>query len=183
MFPGNYGTNHLIKALFFVRIHDISCILTESKSMEQSEELRYLLLAVQREGNRQFSEALRPLKLTPAQSEVIQVLQQYQPMTLLQLGERLICESGSPSRLVKSMVESGWVKKLPNPADGRAVLLRLTPATEAILPALNEIETQFNAQAGSFVSDNLLKTIVDELWRFVGDSPSGQALKRRKNNT
>lgn len=150
--------------------------------MEQNEELRYLLLAIQREGNRQFADALRPLGLTPAQSEVIQVLQQYQPMTLLQLGERLVCEAGSPSRLVKSMVNAGWVEKLPNPDDGRAVLLQLTPQSETILPALNEIETIFNDQIGHYVPDDLRGTLLEMLWEFVADRPSGQALMRRKND-
>ena len=150
--------------------------------MQQGEELRYLLLAVQREGNRQLGEALRPLRLTPAQAEVIQVLQQYQPMTLLQLGERLICETGSPSRLVKTMVEAGWVEKLPNPDDGRAVLLRLTATAQATLPTLNEIEQRFNAQVSSFASSEMLHMVMTHLWTFIEDSPSGRALMRRKHN-
>lgn len=149
--------------------------------MDQNEELRYLILALQREGNRQLSEALKPLGLTPSQAEVIQVLQQYQPMTLLQLGERLVCETGSPSRLVKTMVQAGWIEKLPNPDDGRAVLLRLTPQTEAILPQLNQIETQTNNQAEQFGTLELRENIISYLWEFVKDSSSGQALQRRKN--
>ena len=38
--------------------------------MQPVEELRYLMLAVQREGNRTLTEALRPLDLTPSQAEV-----------------------------------------------------------------------------------------------------------------
>ncbi len=150
--------------------------------MQQGEELRYLILAAQREGNRQLAEALRPLHLTPAQAEVIQVLQQYQPMTLLQLGERLVCETGSPSRLVKAMVEAGWVEKMPNPDDGRAVLLRLTTTAEDTLPALNQIEQDFNSQASLSMSEEMLHTVMTHLWTFLQDSPSGRALMRRKHN-
>lgn len=151
--------------------------------MDTAEEFRYLILALQREGNRQITEALRPLNLTPAQAEVIQVLQQYQPMTLLQLGERLVCESGSPSRLVKSMVEAGWVEKLPNPDDGRAVQLRLTGSAAALLPTLNQIEQGFHTAIGSVMDQAVMRQLVDELWAFAGDSQSGQALERRKTGT
>lgn len=149
--------------------------------MERGEELRYLILAVQREGNRQLTEALRPINLTPSQAEVIQVLQQFQPMTLLQLGERLVCESGSPSRLVGSMVEAGLVEKLPNPADGRAVLLRLGPRASEILTALNEIEHQFNQSASAALNPEALNVVLDNLWPLVEQSPSGRALRRRKH--
>ena len=151
--------------------------------MDQKEELRYLLLAVQREGNRQFTEVLKPLNLTPAQAEVIQVLQQYQPMTLLRLGERLVCESGSPSRLVKAMVNAGWVEKMPNPDDGRAVLLQLTEQAEAILPQLNTIDAQFNEQVAAFADDEEIGYFLEKLWRYVEGSSSGQALRYRKQET
>lgn len=150
--------------------------------MERGEELRFLLLATHREGNRQFSEALKSFKLTPSQAEVIQVLQQYQPMTLLQLGERLVCELGSPSRLVKTMVKAGWVEKLPNPDDGRAVLLQLSPQAEAILPQLNQIEAKFNEQTATFAGNELVDPLIEKLWQYLGASPSGQALLRRKYN-
>jgi DNA-binding MarR family transcriptional regulator len=48
-------------------------------------------------------------------------------MTLLQLGERLMCETESASRLLKNLMDEDWVQKSVNPADGRAVLLSLTP--------------------------------------------------------
>ncbi len=148
--------------------------------MEQAEELRYLILAVQREGNRQLTEALRLLKLTPSQAEVIEVLQQYQPITLLQLGERLVCEGGSPSRLVTSMVEAGWVEKLPNPDDGRAVLLRLTPKAVSILPELNAIEARFNQTIADRLSAETIRQLVELLWVHAFETESGQALLRRK---
>lgn len=150
--------------------------------MNKGEELRYLALAIQREGNRQLTEALRSLKLTPAQAEVFFVLQQYQPMTLIELGERLVCETGSPSRLIKSMVEAGWVEKLPNPNDGRAIQLQLTPAANAILPGLNQINAQFNESITAAFGDETLEILLQYLWPFAAATTSGQALLRRKNN-
>lgn len=151
--------------------------------MLPAEEFRYLVLALQREGNRQLSDALRPLGITPSQAEVIQVLAQYQPMTLLQLGERLVCEGGSPSRLVGTMVEAGWLEKHPNPDDGRAVLLRLTSKGEAILPALMDIEGRFNAAIGTLAEPHEFEALIAGLWPLARASQPGQALLRRKHNS
>ena len=53
------------------------------------QELRYLILAVQREGNRWLSEMLRAADLTPAQAEVISILADREPLTLSGLGKLL----------------------------------------------------------------------------------------------
>jgi DNA-binding MarR family transcriptional regulator len=149
--------------------------------MNPGEELRYLILAVQREGNRQLTDLLRDLKLTPSQAEVLLVLQQCQPITLTELGERLVCETGSPSRLVKSMVESGWVEKLPSPRDGRAIQLRLTSTAEAVLPVLNQIDQQFNARIAASFDSEALRTVLDHLWPLVVNTAGGAALRRRRD--
>ena len=69
-------------------------------AMTPIEQLRYLLLAAQREGNRFLADALEPLGLTPSQAEALRVLQDWQPLALVELGGLLVCEQGSPSRLV-----------------------------------------------------------------------------------
>ena len=65
--------------------------------MQPVEELRYLILAAQREAYRQLADRLRPLGLTPSQAEVLTVLAQREPLSLVDLGELLVCETGSPS--------------------------------------------------------------------------------------
>ena len=51
---------------------------------------------------------LRPLGVTPAQAEVLQVLADRQPLTLTGLGELLVSESGTnPSRLTGRLVTAG----------------------------------------------------------------------------
>ena len=51
-------------------------------TLQQASELRFLVLAAQREGNRQLTQALRDLGLTPAQAEVISALDERGSMTL-----------------------------------------------------------------------------------------------------
>src|SRR5262245_7452406 len=80
--------------------------------MKVVEELRYLVLAIQREGNRLLAAELRPLGITPSQAEVLRVLRDHGPLTLNALGDLLVCETGnSPSRLVDRLVAQGLVKR------------------------------------------------------------------------
>ena len=94
-----------------------------------------------------------------------------------------MCEGGSPSRLVGTMVEAGWLEKLPNPADGRAVLLRLTGKGEAILPALMDIEGRFNAIIGTLAEPHEFEALIAGLWPLARASPPRHALLRRHHKT
>src|SRR3954454_11517521 len=97
--------------------------------MTPAEELRYLILAMQREGNRLLAAGLRGLDLTPSQAETLRVLTDHQPLTLSGLGELLVCESGdTPSRLVDRLVKNGLIRREVDPGDRRQVHLTLTPA-------------------------------------------------------
>ncbi len=150
--------------------------------MDANEEIRYLMLAIQREGNRQFAEVLRPLDLTPSQAEVIRTLSEIQPVTLLGLGEHLVCETGSPSRLVNRMVQNGFVQKQTSAADGRAVVLSLTPKGEQALAQLDGIEAAMHAQIGKVVAASGVtrEALLGLLWQFAEGTDAGNALQRRK---
>src|SRR3984893_163379 len=107
------------------------------------EELRYLILAAQREGNRLFADALYPLHLTPSQAEVLRVLQDHEPLSLIALGDLLVCETGSPSRLVQGLVEAGLVERVPSSTDKRMVTLSLTSPGKEMAVNVAEVEAQF----------------------------------------
>ncbi len=100
------------------------------------EALRYLVLAVQREGDRMLVGILRPFGLTPSQAEVLAVLAEYAPISLAELGRLLVCEAGSPSRLVDSLVRKGLVYRRHSRTDRRSVQLQLTSAGFARLASL-----------------------------------------------
>ena len=100
--------------------------------MHRSEELRYLILAAQREGNRMLAQALKPLGVTPSQAEVLSLLRTRRPLSLNGLGDLLVCESGnSPSRLVDRLVAAGLVMRQTDDTDRRHVKLSLTPEGRA----------------------------------------------------
>lgn len=96
--------------------------------MELAEEIRYLILAIQREGNRILATILSKHELTPSQAEVIALLGERGTLGLKELGEMLVCETGdSPSRLVSRLIDKGLLSRERDEIDGRAVSLSLTP--------------------------------------------------------
>ena len=148
--------------------------------MEPIEELRYLMLAVQREGSRTLTEALRPLDLTPAQGEVLRVLQEFQPLSLIELGDLLVCESGSPSRLVNGMVEARLIERVASTVNRRKVTLTLTEKGLEKAERVREVEQKMYQTISALLGDISLPEIQALLWRFIEGRSAGDALARRK---
>jgi DNA-binding MarR family transcriptional regulator len=147
--------------------------------MNRADELRYLILAAQREGSRLYAERVRPLGLTPSQAEVLSVLHEAQPLSLIEVGERLVCETGSPSRLVNGMVQAGLIQRLASPTDQRKVSLSLTPRGEELYAQVVKVEQEFNDLVRSWGNQAGIEAAMDALWQFVRDQPSGRALAKR----
>ncbi|GAA3206568.1 MarR family winged helix-turn-helix transcriptional regulator [Dactylosporangium siamense] len=150
--------------------------------MRPAEELRFLILAAQREGNRQLGQALRPLGVTASQAEVLRVLQDRQPLTLNGLGDLLVCESGSsPSRLVDRLAAAGLVDRVVAVHDRRQVQLTLTAMGADLAQRIAEIEESLYRSIDAAAEGLDLTQLTGFLRTFVADLPAGQALARRKD--
>jgi DNA-binding MarR family transcriptional regulator len=149
--------------------------------MEPAEELRYLVLAVQRDGNRALAALLRPLGLTPSQAEVIGVLARSERrLTVRQVGDHLVCEPGSPSRLVSSLAAAGLIDRAPDPDDARAWTLELSAQGRRVAENLRRVEARFHADLGSRLgSQRDTEIALRVLRRLAGDGASAAALRRR----
>ena len=143
------------------------------------DELRYLILAAQREGSRTMHDALRDLELTPAQAEVLDVLGRHQPVTLVELGRLLVCELGSPSRLVDSMVRRGLVSRTPHPHDKRAVTMELTESGRALAAQLDEATGELTDRIEKLLTPAEIDTTISLLTKLVRGTHRGEALRHR----
>jgi MarR family transcriptional regulator, organic hydroperoxide resistance regulator len=144
------------------------------------QELRYLILAAQREGNRQLAQALRPYGITPAQAEVLRLLEERQPLTLSGLGELLVCESGTnPSRLVDRLVSAELVSRVPGEHDRRQVELTLTPAGRRLARRVADVEDEIHRSIEAAGSPRELATVVGYLRTLVDGQPAGNAVALR----
>jgi MarR family transcriptional regulator, organic hydroperoxide resistance regulator len=147
--------------------------------VQSAEEFRYLVLAAQREGNRMLTEALRPFDLTPSQAEVLRVLQEHQPLSLIALGDLLVCESGSPSRLVNGLVEADLVERVPSATNGRMVTLTLTVKGEEMATRVGTVEAVLYEFITKALEGQSFSEGITLLWRLVEGRPAGEALARR----
>lgn len=156
--------------------------LWQTVLVNKVEELRYLVLAAQREGSRALTDALRPLGVTPAQAEVLTVVRAATgPLSVREIGELLVCETGSPSRLVTNLITAGLLHGTRDVTDGRITRLSLTAAGRRTARQVLATEREFERHLASGIPDDpALDVVVDFLRRFVADSPSGRALARRR---
>jgi DNA-binding MarR family transcriptional regulator len=148
--------------------------------MTLEEELRFLILGAQREGNRVLATELAPLDLTPAQAEVLRRLADAEPLSLAALGGLLVCETGSPSRLVNTMVEKDLVTRVDNPEDRRQVTLRLTEAGRRRAAEVAKVEDRLHGWIGEQLGADAIESIAGHLRRFLSGTAPGDAIERRK---
>jgi MarR family transcriptional regulator, organic hydroperoxide resistance regulator len=149
--------------------------------MKAAEELRYLILAIQREGNRLLAAELKPLGVTPSQAEVLRVLRDHGPLTLTALGELLVCETGnSPSRLVDRLVAQGLVQRDTDPGDRRYLALSLTKEGKALSRRIVAAEEVLHRAIDELVAGQPVDATITTLRALAGAFPAGEALARRR---
>jgi MarR family transcriptional regulator, organic hydroperoxide resistance regulator len=150
------------------------------RAVDPSEELRYLILAAQREGDRALSAALRPYGLTTAQAEAVDVLRKAKrPLTVKEIGERLICEHGSPSRLMQTLVRKGLVERSAAKDDGRLTLLRLSSKGRTAAQRMTEAKRRIDRAIAPILERHDVDSTLVLLRSMVGDMSAGRALARR----
>lgn len=92
---------------------------------------------------RALEQRLAPLGLTPAHMPVLLGLEAGpQPQKIL--AERAMVEQPTMTATLNRMERDGLVERLPNPDDGRSVLVALTPQAREKLPAVEEAARAVN---------------------------------------
>jgi DNA-binding MarR family transcriptional regulator len=145
-----------------------------------AEQLRYLILAAQREGNRQLTLMLSEIGVTPAQSEALRIIADHGPLALKELGDMLVCDTGtSPSRIVDRLVAAGLVQRTTSEHDRRQVRLTLTPEGRDRAGRVTEIENQLYDLLDRAGEGTDIDAFITFLHTFTRQSPAGLALANR----
>jgi DNA-binding MarR family transcriptional regulator len=142
-------------------------------------ELRYLILAAQREGHRALGRFLKVLEITPAQAEIILVLATYEPLTLAEVGRLIVSETTSPSRIVDGLIRLGLVEREPGQLDRRVVQLRLTEAGRLRVPKILKVDQDMDEQFLGQLSEDEAALIGDVLRKVLKGTSSGEAVEQR----
>ncbi len=148
--------------------------------MRAAEQLRYLILAAQREGNRRLTMMLSELGITPAQSEALRIIADHGPLALRELGDMLVCDTGtSPSRIVDRLVAAGFVQRNASEHDRRQVRLTLTPQGRDKAERVATIENQLYDLLDHAGEGTDIDAVIEFLQAFTRQSPAGLALANR----
>ncbi|QUD86933.1 MarR family winged helix-turn-helix transcriptional regulator [Phenylobacterium montanum] len=148
--------------------------------MTPTQELRYLILAAERTGGRMLAAGLKHLGLTPSQAEVLQVLSESGPVSLSTLGGMLVCESGSPSRLVAGLVARGLVAREAAAEDARIACLSLSQEGRALVRQLKGLDDELTGKIAASLTPKQVEAMVAGMRKLLGHTPLGQAVARRR---
>jgi DNA-binding MarR family transcriptional regulator len=148
--------------------------------LRTAERVRYLILAAQREGNRQLTAFMGQIGLTPAQSEALRIVADHGPLALKELGDMLVCDSGtSPSRIVDKLVAAGLVHRQPSEQDRRQIRLTVSPQGRERAAQVAAIEDQLYAAIDAAMDGVDTAAFIQVLQTLTHGSPAGLALEKR----
>lgn len=144
------------------------------------EDFGLLLKAAARESERQINDLLRPVGVTAAQAEALEVLAERGPLSLAELGGLLVAEGGHPSRLVDRMVTGGLVRRNEASDDRRRVELTVTAKGRE----LSERAKQAKREYGAAVMAKLARADLDAaravLEALLRETPLGVTVAERR---
>ena len=113
-----------------------------------------------------FDEALRPHALTFARYEVLVLLtfSRTGELPLKVIGSRLMVHPTSVTNAIDRLVAAGYVRRRPNPEDGRGVLAGITDEGRAVVQTATKALTDLDFGLGD-LSENDRETLFDVLRR------------------
>ena|SRR5579871_5068697 len=96
------------------------------------------------------------LKLHPTDLQFLNVLELLGPQTPKALGQYSGLSSGGVTVVLDRLEKEGYVRRQPNPKDGRSVVVDFSPAKRRKVTAhYDGVEERFNALLDSFPTDAL----------------------------
>jgi MarR family transcriptional regulator, organic hydroperoxide resistance regulator len=123
---------------------------------------------------------LSHIDLTPAQSEALVIVANHGPLALKDLGDMLVCDSGtSPSRIVDRLVSAGLVHRATGEHDRRQIRLTVTPEGRDRADQVRRIEDQLYGVIDNVLNPDDAEALVRALRILTAGSPARVAFDRR----
>ena len=102
-------------------------------SLPATSELADLILRAARRLRAAHAAALDGLPVNPHQAHALRAIARLEPARPSQVAGRLRVARGSATEVIDTLEAGGWVARTPDPSDGRATLLSLTPSGRDLL--------------------------------------------------
>ena len=106
-----------------------------------------------------LNDSLRPLGLSAGQFPVLMLLATEQNITQDTLVRHYHLDKGTIARAVKKLEEGGYVRRITDPGNRRAVRLFLTERGERAVPHLQEINREWERQVSYGLSEKEMTTL------------------------
>ena len=101
--------------------------------------------------------------VNPHQARALRTIARLEPVRMADLAERLHVAARSATDVVEFLVAGGWVARIPDPSDGRARLLSLTPSGRWLLAEVDAARAR--AAEGLFggLADEQRQAVIEAL--------------------
>ncbi|MEO3679347.1 MarR family transcriptional regulator [Rheinheimera sp. FR7-31] len=103
-----------------------------SKTLPLEEQICFALYSASNAMVRLYRPLLQPFDLTYPQYVVLLALWQQDNISLGELGNKTLFDSGTLTPLVKKLEQKGWLRRLPSPDDERVKKVVLTDEGKAL---------------------------------------------------
>jgi DNA-binding MarR family transcriptional regulator len=108
---------------------------------------------------------LRPLGVSAAGGLVLGLLRDNGALSPSDLGQRLIVTRATVTGVVDSLERRGYVRRTPNPADRRSLLVELTPGGRRVVQEVRTLIHRNEKAWMSQLSDTELRAYIELLHR------------------
>ena len=115
---------------------------TKPSLLNLESQICFPVYAVSRLITKAYQPLLQALDLTYPQYLVFLLLWEQEQLTVKELGERLLLDSGTLTPLLKRMEQKQWLSRRRDPRDERSVIIALLPAGRALEAQAGDIPTQ-----------------------------------------
>lgn len=114
--------------------------------LQLENQLCFPLYALSRMVTKAYQPLLQELDLTYPQYLVFLLLWEHQELTVKELGEKLLLDSGTLTPLLKRLEQKHWISRRRDPRDERSVIIGLLPAGRALQVQACKVPEQIFAQ-------------------------------------
>ena len=115
---------------------------TKNSLLKLESQICFPIYAVSRLITKAYQPLLQALDLTYPQYLVFLLLWEYEHLTVKELGEKLLLDSGTLTPLLKRMEQKQWLSRRRDPRDERSVIIALLPTGRALELRAQQIPTQ-----------------------------------------
>ena len=111
-------------------------------------QLCFPFYAVSRQLTKVYQPYLQALGLTYPQYLVFLLLWEHEQLTVKELGDKLLLDSGTLTPLLKRMEQRQWLSRRRDPRDERSVIISLLPTGRVLEAQARDIPVQLMARTG-----------------------------------